>query len=407
MFDLRVRFRNLLLLNVVCTTVILFSGCGGNSHTGPDDTGHNSISGKIWFDIDADATHQADETQGIANVTVRLFTPEGYTYTTVSAGGGAGTFQFTGLNGGNYELEMDVGTAPPILNATTPTHINLNMGTESLDPGIHFSRRSSGLIRKSALIQQTHRIFHRSVSIRGGDSTELEAEFGLGFAPRGMIPMRFMTFGDSISRGKQSSDGKGYRTFLQPKIRNFFGIGEIVNGAEDGTMASEGINWLNAYIDQNRPAYVLIMYGILDCVNPVTWDDFLDMHVADTLFSMVNMVRSAGSMPILSTISPVNPVGRLAAAKSRIDYVNAILRQEAPGRNILLADVNAAMESQDNLPSYFADWGHPNDAGYRIIAQEWYDTIIHGSGYQQESACYGNVHRLQFRKTGIKKPSGN
>ncbi len=402
-------------------SAVLWFGCNSDSPTAPDEpsTGNYSIAGTVFLDTNVDGTRQGAETWGISGVVIRLTDIDGYARTSTTTGNGLGRFQFAGLTPGSYSLEIDQSTIPPILSLTTEPLVTVDTGTSSYTNPImaHGNLRPD---REPAARLPITKFQPHKYTLPGAARIQLEQsptgktgmssageeythDFGIGFAPEDKVPFRFLTFGDSITRGQGSFDENGYPTILIPKIQGFFGQGEIINGGVDGSMASEGIEWLEEYLVNHQPSYLLIMYGILDCVNPATWDEFEANHVEQTLFNIVDITRSYGTLPVLSTITPVNPRGRLASVKNRIDYINNLLRAMAPQRNVLLADVNAAMEATGNLAVLIDDWGHPNDAGYQIIAQEWFETVSEGSQYSSTSHPYPYGPQLPEMKTSLDK----
>lgn len=318
------------LLLAALYACFIFLGCEGDP-SGP--SGSAAVYGMLWLDADANGHQAGGEDRGIIGVTIRLTDDRGRVTSCVT--GGDGRFRFDDLKQGNYTVELDTDTLPAILPPTTGTVLTLT-------------------VEKN---QQS------------------ESLFGAGFAPPGTVPLRFLAVGDSITRGQGSSDEQGYPRLLQNRLSELLGSFDMINCGVDGSTAMEGLTFIDAFLSEHRPTYVLILYGILDCINPQTWEAFLAAHVENRLLALVDAVRATGAMPVLATITPVNPEGRLAPAKERIDYVNNQLRVLAAARGVLLADINAAMEAVDDLPGLFVDWGHPNDAGYTIIAETWYETL--------------------------------
>ena len=81
------------------------------------------------------------------------------------------------------------------------------------------------------------------------------------------------------------------------------------------------------------------------------------------------------SLPVLGTLPPVNPDLAPAGRNAWVDEMNAAIRALAREQGVPLADINAAFKAQGSLPPLFVDDVHPNDRGYDVIAQAWFDAI--------------------------------
>jgi lysophospholipase L1-like esterase len=88
--------------------------------------------------------------------------------------------------------------------------------------------------------------------------------------------------------------------------------------------------------------------------------------------SMIRQAKAAGTIPVLSTIVPVNPayVSRLPEERNFwIDETNAALVPMARAEGAIVADLSAAMKAESpDLPELFTDHVHPNDRGYGAMA---------------------------------------
>ena len=59
--------------------------------------------------------------------------------------------------------------------------------------------------------------------------------------------------------------------------------------------------------------------------------------------------------------------------------VNEMIRGIAKEERVVLVDLEAAFLKQSNLPSLYLDYVHPNDAGYDLIAQTYFQALTHGA----------------------------
>ena len=60
------------------------------------------------------------------------------------------------------------------------------------------------------------------------------------------------------------------------------------------------------------------------------------------------------------------------------EAMNAQIKTMASQEHALVADVYAAMIAKGDLTPYYFNDVHPNDAGYDVIAQAWFDAITKG-----------------------------
>jgi acyl-CoA thioesterase-1 len=187
-------------------------------------------------------------------------------------------------------------------------------------------------------------------------------------------PNVYVAFGDSITDGTGSSDGLGYRKMLQSGLASYFGAGTVENEGVAGTRTAKALARVGDALAAHHPAYTLILYGTND------WNDST-CHRGDTacqtvehLRDIVRAARSAGSLPILGTILPCNPARVVECPSARnvwVDETNKALRAMAQSEAVPVADLHAAFAAQPDLATLFSDHVHPNDAGYRILADEF------------------------------------
>ena len=55
--------------------------------------------------------------------------------------------------------------------------------------------------------------------------------------------------------------------------------------------------------------------------------------------------------------------------------MNGAIQALGREQGVPVADINAAFRAQGSLPALFVDDVHPNDAGYDVIAEAWFDAI--------------------------------
>lgn len=227
------------------------------------------------------------------------------------------------------------------------------------------------------------------VPLPAGEIVRLGAMLPIG----SNVPARYMAFGDSITEGDGSSSGDGYRRLLQGRLRDHFGEAEVVNSAEGGTRSYEGAARIARSLRRGDPAYTLVLYGTND------WNASACRDVAgpscftvDSLRGIVRSVKAEQSLPIVGTIIPVNTGFDPRAPESRnlwVADVNALIRTMVEEEGAVLADLYAAFMDVPDFHALFSDHVHPNDAGYEIIANEFFEAITAPPATGQASALGG------------------
>jgi lysophospholipase L1-like esterase len=188
-------------------------------------------------------------------------------------------------------------------------------------------------------------------------------------------PNQYMAFGDSITRGDGSSDGQGYPARLLGKLQGHFGQATMRNRGADATNSFEGVERIQRNL--NNDAYVLILYGTNDWNIPEC-QEAPPCHTVDNLRQIIQAVKAVRSLPFLATLTPANPAlnpGRNQWIGTVDDGIKTMARQEGA----FLVDLNQAFQQQGgDLSRFFSDSVHPNDAGYDVIANGFFEAIAHG-----------------------------
>ncbi len=210
--------------------------------------------------------------------------------------------------------------------------------------------------------------------------TERELELPVQLPIGDNTPNLYMAFGDSITEGDGSSDGRGYVQLLEDRLQAGFGVGEVIAEGVGGTFSDEGAARLGGRLNRNRPAFTLILYGTNDW-NPC--DDVASCFTLESLGSMIAQVKARNGLPVVATIPPVNVGFDPRAPASRNDWVaeaNVLIRALARSEGAQLADVEKVLlaAANGNFAQLFVDHVHPNDRGYEIIADEFYRALSSG-----------------------------
>jgi lysophospholipase L1-like esterase len=207
--------------------------------------------------------------------------------------------------------------------------------------------------------------------------------------------IRIMPLGDSITKGKRSSDGAGYRRYLDYLLTgagyNFDLIGSQQNGPFDFDRDHEGhagwyaneirdnvYNWLvinpadvillhigtnDISANQNIQGIVAEVEQILDNIDQYEMD--YGRHIAVFLALIINRDNPTSSYG-LATTSYNDQL--FVMAQNRINN----------GDDIEIVDMEPALIYPDDM----YDTVHPNDIGYDKMASEWFSAIdLYLAGY--------------------------
>ena len=128
---------------------------------------------------------------------------------------------------------------------------------------------------------------------------------------------------------------------------------------------------------------MLILYGTNDW-NLSACHRVITCFTIENARSMIRQAKAAGTIPVLSTIIPVNPayVNRLPEERNAwVDETNAALVPMARAEGAIVADLNAAMRAESpDLPELFSDHVHPNDRGYSAMADALFRALTRPVG---------------------------
>jgi lysophospholipase L1-like esterase len=191
------------------------------------------------------------------------------------------------------------------------------------------------------------------------------------------VPNTYMGFGDSITAGEGSSDDAGYRDRLAAKLGQHFGRATVINQGIAGTRSNFGAGRIDGSLIDQRPAYTLILYGTNDWNQNECKTAFPCFTLA-SLRQMVLAARYFDSLPVLATIPPCNVGFDERATPERNEFyfkMNELIRPMAREEGAVLVDLEAAFLREPDLASLFVDHIHPSDAGYEIIASEFFAAI--------------------------------
>ncbi len=192
--------------------------------------------------------------------------------------------------------------------------------------------------------------------------------------------VRVMPLGDSITKGATGSSPQGgYRDDLETQLDNA-DINFIYVGEESDAVGShQGINGqtssdinasISGWLATTNPDIVILHIG----TNDISVDRQTSLIIND-IDSIIEKIGTSRRV-ILSTIIPRQD-GRDAATTTLNESITALATQKLnEGFQVTLADPNSAFKENGSWQTvYMFDDLHPNNAGYGVLAGEYFDAI--------------------------------
>ena len=174
-------------------------------------------------------------------------------------------------------------------------------------------------------------------------------------------------FGDSITAGYAVR--RGFPSFLLESLRQRFPDSkiEMINSGICGDTSQDGLGRLDWAVLSYEPDLVTINFGINDCVLVLSLEEF-EMNLVE----MVRRIRAGPDSEILLLSS--QPLESPPYDQRVLDYYQTVERV-AKEMNVGFVDVYGAWMKrvQAGMPLdslILPGLDHPNEAGYRIIAEE-------------------------------------
>lgn len=175
-------------------------------------------------------------------------------------------------------------------------------------------------------------------------------------------------FGDSITKGwpyiMNNPNGArvgGYEPTLETLLGNIGRPSRVLNYGVGGETTVTGVNRISSVLGAVGANYILILEGVNDMMAGVSANT--------TLFNlsvMIDKSRARGVKPVIGTLTPYPP--------HNIESIyNGRIRGLAQQHGALLADHYNAFAP--NWGALNKDGLHPNSAGYRVMAQVWFNAL--------------------------------
>ncbi len=188
-------------------------------------------------------------------------------------------------------------------------------------------------------------------------------------APAVVETLRIVTYGDSITAGYGATP---YSVYLQQMLDAKGCNAVVINQGQNGQTTNDGARLIGNVLAARQPHYILIMEGANDArigigaYATVSW-----------LGSMMDQAQAAGAIPLISAITPDTESG--SENRSIPDIYNPGIATEAANRKVTYVDNYTALAGA-NWGLYNYDGLHLNDAGQRVVAEQFFKALPCGGG---------------------------
>lgn len=193
-------------------------------------------------------------------------------------------------------------------------------------------------------------------------------------------PITYLCFGDSITEGRGDDPTraeKGYPPRLESLLESVGVSATVANHGLGGEKTPDGLARIDSVLAQGKPGDVLIL---MEGTNDVTRAIGIETTIFD-LDTMADRAEALGMSVIHATVIPRPPNAKIDADNLVTDQLNGSIRNLAGQRQRREADPNEVFRNVPNLFSGFYSnapddfVGHPNAAGYDILAKVFFNVI--------------------------------
>ncbi len=191
-------------------------------------------------------------------------------------------------------------------------------------------------------------------------------------------PLTWVITGDSITQGaKWVGRERSYPEIIQERVRwemnrrrDFF-INTGISGEKVAGLRAD-FEWR---VLRFRPDIVAIMIGMNDSVAGPAGRGAFEAE----LRALISHVRTAGAIPLLHHTNPIDLENPDILRRADLPAYNAIIAQVAQPTGTILIDHWAHWQQTKLTPTALRDWLadpiHPNGAGHRQFAIEFFRTV--------------------------------
>jgi lysophospholipase L1-like esterase len=189
-------------------------------------------------------------------------------------------------------------------------------------------------------------------------------------------PVIIAAVGDSITWGALAFGAKaasgGYPAILENKLRSAGYNVVVFNKGIPGEKAYQThARFARAIADAD---IVLLMIGTNDIIRPAGCPEPDHCRTAEHIAAMLDLAQHAHVAPFIGTVPPAQSRCDRSWANPPIQALNAQIIQIAQQRQIPVAPIHQAIQEQSG--AIFSDCLHLTDAGYAIMAEQWYQIVL-------------------------------
>lgn len=175
------------------------------------------------------------------------------------------------------------------------------------------------------------------------------------------LPLKIVTFGDSITRGFGATP---YSTFLRKQLTAAGCAVQVINEGKDSETTIGGRDRISSVLAKHQPDYILIMEGANDARSGIG-----SGTVKANIGAMMNKAVAAGVTPIVASITP-NTEGGGSENRAIPGSYNPAIAAAAAERGVTYVDVYSALQGP-NWGGYNIDGLHLSNAGQRLVATQF------------------------------------
>ena len=191
-------------------------------------------------------------------------------------------------------------------------------------------------------------------------------------------PLTWVITGDSITQGaKWLGRERAYPELIQERVRwelqrrrDFF-----VNSGISGEKAAGLLADFEWRVLRFHPDIVSLMIGMNDAVAGPAGREKFEANLRE----MLRLIRSTGAIPVLHCTNPIDLDQTAARSRADLPAYNEIIARVAHSTGTILIDHWTHWQAAKPAPAALRDWLadpiHPNGAGHRQLAIEFFRTI--------------------------------
>ncbi len=185
---------------------------------------------------------------------------------------------------------------------------------------------------------------------------------------------KYVGFGDSITFGiinNTPASEKGYIPRLEKLINENIEDSQVLNYGVGGEETAEGLSRFNAAINEAQARTIFLMEGTNDVKNT-------DISTDTAAFNLEEMAKRAidfGMNVFLASIIPMADIWDGLWEERTLD-LNEKIKSIAADLNIDFVDQFQAFGGAFSGPLYYSDSTHPNEQGYQIMAETFYEALV-------------------------------